>query len=118
MSRLPKAAQYGVGLIATVLAYNILNHVMSRGAPIGIVAVGVVYGSLNALIAIGIVLVYRANKVVNFAQAEFGGVAAVLAIEFRLLLHFNYFVAVAAGLAIALILGAFIEIAIIRRFRR
>src|SRR3989440_13031567 len=115
MSRLPKAAQYGVGLIATVLAYNILNHVMSRGAPPAIIALGVVYGSLNALIAIGIVLVYRANKVVNFAQAEFGSVAAVLAIEFRLLLHWNYFLAVAAGLGMALVLGALIEVAIIRR---
>src|SRR2546430_9651053 len=104
MSRLPKPAQYGVALLAAVVAYNVLNHVMSRGAPLGIVALGVVFGSLNALIAIGIVLVYRANKVVNFAQAEFGGVAAVLAIEFRLLLHWNYFLAVTAGLAIALIL--------------
>src|SRR4051794_15871654 len=118
VSRLPKAAQYGLGLGGVVVVYNVLNHVMTRGAPLGIVALGVVYGSLNALIAIGIVLVYRANKVVNFAQAEFGSVAAVLAIEFRLLLHWNYFLAVAAGMAIALILGAFIEVAVIRWFRK
>src|SRR4051794_35716209 len=118
VSRLPKAAQYGLGLLGVVLVYNVLNHVMSRGAPLGIVALGVVYGSLNALIAIGIVLVYRANKVVNFAQAEFGSVAAVLAIEFKLLLHWNYFLAVAAGLPIALVVGALIEVTIIRRFRR
>src|SRR4051794_13306774 len=118
LDRLPKAAQYGLGLVGLVVVYNVLNHVMSNGAPLGIVALGVVFGSLNALIAIGIVLVYRANKVVNFAQAEFGSVAAVLAIEFRLLLHWNYFLAVGAGLGIALVLGAFVEVAVIRWFRK
>ncbi|MFL6113604.1 MAG: hypothetical protein ACJ786_19910, partial [Catenulispora sp.] len=113
-TRIPKYAGAIAGVLVT---YTVLNHVMSRGAPLGIVARGVMYGSLDALIAIGIVLIYRANKVVNFAQAEFGSVAAVLAIEFRLLWHWNYFLAVGAGLVIALLLGALIEVAIIRRFR-
>ena len=37
---------------------------------------GVVLGSLTGLTAMGLVLVYRASRVVNFAQAEFGGLAA------------------------------------------
>src|SRR3954453_11716433 len=117
MTTTKKALNYAAGIVGVLVAYNIVNHVMSRGAPQGIVARGVIYGSLDALVAIGIVLVYRANKVVNFAQAEFGSVAAVLAIEFRLVWHWNYFMAVAAGLAMAVVLGAFIEVAIIRRFR-
>src|SRR4051794_17247871 len=98
MTTTKKALNYAAGIVGVLVAYNIVNHVMSRGAPQGIVARGVIYGSLDALVAIGIVLVYRANKVVNFAQAEFGSVAAVLAIEFRLVWHWNYFMAVAAGL--------------------
>jgi branched-chain amino acid transport system permease protein len=102
--------------IGTVVAYVVLAAVLPKGAPLGIVAVGVVFGSLNALVAIGIVLIYRFNRVINFAQAEFGSVAAVLAIEFKLQLHWNYFLAIGAGLVAAVVLGGLIEVLIIRRF--
>ena len=58
---------------------------------------GAVFGVLYALNAIGLVLVFRANRVVNFAQAEFGVIAAVLAIQFVLQWDWNFFAAVAAG---------------------
>ena len=67
-----------------------------RACPRASSSLGAVFGSLYALNAIGLVLVYRANRVVNFAQAEFGGVAAVLAIEFVIHWHWNFYVAVAA----------------------
>lgn len=100
-----------------VLLWVVLDRGLPRGLPLGIVALGAVFGSLNALLAIGIVLVYRANRVVNFAQAELGAVAAVLAIEFKLQWHWNFFLAVAAGLAMATIIGALVDASIIRRFR-
>ncbi|MEA3020619.1 MAG: branched-chain amino acid transport system permease protein livM, partial [Actinomycetota bacterium] len=118
LSRLPSTARPVLALAAAIAAYGIAARVSPNGAPLGIVALGVVFGALNALVALGIVLVYRANKVVNFAQAEFGSVAAVLAIEFRIQLGWNYFLAVAAGLAISLVLGALVEMVIIRRFYR
>jgi ABC-type branched-subunit amino acid transport system ATPase component/ABC-type branched-subunit amino acid transport system permease subunit len=91
---------------------------LPRGLPIGIVALGLVFGSLNALVAIGLVLVYRANRVVNFAQAELGAVAAVLAIELKLQWHASWFVAVGVALALGAGMGAAIEAGIMRRFRR
>ncbi len=41
---------------------------------------GVVIGLLTALLAIGMALVYRANRVVNFAQADLGFVPTTLVI--------------------------------------
>ena len=84
-----------------VALWAMLDHTLDRGLPAGVVVEGVVFGSLYALVAIGIVLVYRANRVVNFAQAEFGSVAAVVAIELILQEHVNYFVAILAGLVMA-----------------
>ena len=52
-------------------------------------------------VALGLVLVYRANRIVNFAQAELGSVAAVLAIQFVLQWHWNYFAAIGTGVVIA-----------------
>ena len=118
LDRLGRPGRWFVVGAGAVGAWIVLDHVLARGAPLGIVVVGVVFGSLNALVAIGIVLVWRANKVVNFAQAEFGAVAAVLAIEFVLRLHMNYFLAVASGLVIALVLGGLVEVLVIRRFAR
>ena len=36
-------------------------------------------GALYALVAMGLIVVYRANQVINFAQAQLGAVPAVLA---------------------------------------
>src|SRR3954469_19282568 len=108
----------GLGVLLTLVGWVLLGKLLPNGAPAGIVLSGIVFGSLNGLIAVGIVLVYRANKVVNFAQAEFGSVAAILAIEFKLKLHWNYFLAIGAGLVLSLLIGALAEIIVIRRFAR
>src|SRR3954451_2828412 len=111
-------AKGGLGVLLTLVGWTLLAKVLPNGAPPGIILMGIVYGSLNGLIAIGIVLIFRANKVVNFAQAEFGSVAAVLAIEFKLKLHWNYFLAIGAGLVMAFLIGAIVEVLVIRRFAR
>ena len=47
-------------------------------APAGIVVRGLVVGGLTALVALGMALVYRANRIVNFAQADLGLAPTVL----------------------------------------
>jgi branched-chain amino acid transport system permease protein len=93
------------------------DHLLPRGLPLGIVLVGLVMGSLYALIAMGLVLIYRANRVVNFAQAELGAVASVLAVELVVNFRVNYFVAVLTGLVAAILSGMIVDLVIIRAFR-
>jgi branched-chain amino acid transport system permease protein len=108
-----------LGAAALFGLWALLHYVvLPTGMPAGVILLGVVFGSLQALSAIGIVLVYRANRVVNFAQAELGSVAAILAIEFVLKYHFNYFLAIACGLAIAAATGVIIDLLVIRVFHR
>jgi len=109
----PKVAGGGA---AALLLWALLNATLPSGAPAGIVLSGLVFGAINSLLAISIVLVYRANRVVNFAAAEFGAVAGVVAIELHIKLQLNYFLSVAAGLALAAVLGALIELVVLRRF--
>jgi branched-chain amino acid transport system permease protein len=111
---LGRAAAWAAGLI---VLWAVAARTLHRGVPPGIVLRGVVFGSLYALTAIGIVLIYRANRVINFAQAEFGSVAAVVAIEFTA--HgLPYGVAIPLGLLIAAAVGAIVELTIVRRFRK
>jgi branched-chain amino acid transport system permease protein len=103
--------------VVLVAVWVIGDHLLVRGLPLGVTAAGVVYGSLDALLACAIVLVYRASRVVNFAQAEFGAVAGVLALEFIFQWHLNYVVAIVTGLVIAAATGVIVELSIIRRLR-
>ena len=47
------------------------------------VLLGLATGSLTALVALGIVLVYRASGVLNFAAGALGGLAAFVCYELR-----------------------------------
>ena len=47
-------------------------------APLGVYAVGAVNGVLLALHALGLVLVYRANRVINFAQVQMSALGGLL----------------------------------------
>jgi branched-chain amino acid transport system permease protein len=86
--------------------------------PTGVVLQGVIVGLLGALVAVGMGLVYRANHVVNFAQAQLGLAPTVLAASLVLYAGVEYFVAATVGLLAAVLVGAVVELAIIRRFSR
>ena len=47
--------------------------------PLGVTVQGVVLGLLNAMVVLGLVLVYRANRVINLAQASMGTFPAAVA---------------------------------------
>ncbi|MGI8793267.1 MAG: ATP-binding cassette domain-containing protein [Acidimicrobiales bacterium] len=85
-------------------------------APVSILFLGLVLGALSALVAMGLVLVYRANRIINFAQGELGAVAAILAASLLVGPEWGFWPAVLAGLVLALVLGAATEFFVIRRF--
>ncbi|CAN5786085.1 hypothetical protein BH23ACT2_BH23ACT2_23180 [soil metagenome] len=87
-------------------------------APFGIVLRGVVVGGLTALIALGMALIYRANRILNFAQADLGFAPAVLAYLLLDEVGVPYPVAILVGLASAVALGGITERVVVRRFFR
>jgi branched-chain amino acid transport system permease protein len=87
-------------------------------APNGVILDGAIGGGRIALIALGIALIYRANRIVNFAQGDLGQVPATLGALLVITLGVNYFVAFTTGLVAAIILGVLVETLIIRRFFR
>src|SRR5947209_17821805 len=110
------ARRYATTALGVVLAFVVAARLLPHGAPLGIVIGGAVLGSINGLVALTIVLVYKANRAINVAAASFGSVAAVVAIELHVQLGLSYVLSMLAGLALAAALGAVIEILVIRRF--
>jgi branched-chain amino acid transport system permease protein len=85
-------------------------------APAGVLLQGVLLGSLTALTAFGLSFVYRTTRVINFAQADLGGVAAITGVLLVAITGVPYVVGFLAAIAGAAVLGAIVERTIIRRF--
>ena len=68
--------------------------------------IGLGAGSLYAIAAIGLVLVYRGSRVVNFAQGAMGMMAAYIFYELHQNWHLNVVIAIPAGLVVSGALGA------------
>jgi ABC-type branched-subunit amino acid transport system permease subunit len=85
-------------------------------APLGVLVQGVVIGGLTALIAFGIALIYRANRIINFAAGDLGGVPASLAVLLIVGPGLPYFLAFPIGMVSAVIVGGIVEFLIIRPF--
>jgi len=84
--------------------------------PRGTLLTGAVIGALYGLIAMGIILVYRANRIINFAQAQLGSVPAILALMLIAKRGVPYIVAVPVMLIGAVLLGGVVEVGLVRRF--
>ncbi|MCB0972717.1 MAG: hypothetical protein KDA97_14525, partial [Acidimicrobiales bacterium] len=85
---------------------------------IGPWVLGVVVGLLTALVALGLALIYRANRILNFAQGDLGALPTTLSVGLIAITGLPYAVGFGIGLAAAAVLGAVVELAIIRRFFR
>jgi branched-chain amino acid transport system permease protein len=75
---------------------------------------GVVVGSVYALVAMGFVLIFKASRVVNFAQGEFLMVGAYVCLSFLVWLALPYPAAVLGTLVFAVLLALLVERVILR----
>ena len=84
--------------------------------PLGTFVAGALAGLVGSLAAVGLALVWRASRVINFAAGDLGIVPATLAVLLADQWGWNYWACAAAGLAAAVVLGVAVEGLIIRRF--
>jgi branched-chain amino acid transport system permease protein len=110
-------------VLKTVVAFSALITVLrvllrNNQPPGGTLVYGAMLGLLYALLAFGLILVYRANRIINFAQAELGAAPAVLAVLLIKVDHVPYLVALVIAVVTAVVLGVIIDRVIVRRFHR
>ena len=86
--------------------------------PSGAVLSGAVLGILGALAAIGMALVWRANRIINFAQGDLGALPATLAVLLVTLAGLPWLLGVTIGLAAAIVVGLLADVLVVRRFYR
>src|SRR4249919_2537524 len=76
---------------------------------------GAVTGLIYGFLAIGLILVYRASGIVNFAYGAIGSLAAVLVAKMVLDWGWPFVPAVAVGVAASALTSAVIEMTVVRR---
>lgn len=79
---------------------------------------GFIQGLLYGLLALGLVLVYRTSRVINFAHGQLGVVLAVLLLKLTDQLKIPYLPSLLFCLALAAGLGAVCELVLRRLFKR
>jgi branched-chain amino acid transport system permease protein len=106
-----------IGVTAALLGLILLLGAGDDAGPNAYVVIGIATGALYGLVALGLVLVYKGSRVFNFAQGEFGTVAAFtvyVLVEQITSIEIPYMAAVAAGLIVAVLLGLAMERVVVR----
>ena len=85
--------------------------------PFPVVVLGTIIGITYGLLAVGLVLIYRSNRIVNFAHGEIGAFAAAVFGIAVLRWHFPYFVALPLAMVFGGGVAALAEVAVVRRLR-
>ena len=91
---------------------------LALSAPNFVLVQGVFYGLGYGLLALGLVLVYRTNRVLNFAQGQIGVIAAVFLVKLTADFKFNYWFALVLSIALAASVGALSALLLRRLFKR
>ena len=100
-------------------AMYLVLHVLlaNKRPPFGIFLYGAILGLLYAMVAFGLILIYKANRIINFGLAEMGAFCAtfaVLLIKSRW--EIPYLLAFAIALATALVAGLVVDTIVVRWF--
>lgn len=81
-----------------------------------------IFGSINGLtvglLAVGLVLVYKANRFINLAHAQLGALSAVLLAKFVIDFHLSWWLAFPLVLAVGVATGLAVDRWIIGRLRK
>ncbi len=112
------AMAVGVGAVFFIISQFVLpgSAGSGRGTPMAILFQGLVSGALSGLVAIGLVLVYRTSRIINFAQAAIGSVGAIFTYNLAVVYHVPFGVAFTLGVLVCCLVTAFVELFLIRRF--
>jgi branched-chain amino acid transport system permease protein len=107
-------------VLAAILLYSVLYWVpgspLPTRMPWGVITQGLIFGTSNALFAMGLILIYRTTRIVNFAYGAMGAMPGALFVGLFMGQQWNYWVAMLLGIALGVLTGALLDIVVIRRF--
>jgi ABC-type branched-subunit amino acid transport system ATPase component/ABC-type branched-subunit amino acid transport system permease subunit len=107
-----------VALAKVALLETASNHVYSFSTPFPVVVLGAIIGMTYGLLGVGLVLIYRTNRIINFAHGQIGAFGAAVFGLVVVKYHVPYWVTFPLALVVAGLVGAAAEAGVVRRLRR
>ena len=122
MTRRRALVQFGVFVIAVIVAKVLSAQLAAHGVihastPLPVVVLGTITGLTYGLLAVGLVLIYRTNRIINFAHGQIGAFGAAFFSLAALKWHLPYWIAFVLALLVAATSGAAAETGVVRRLR-
>src|SRR5436190_7854476 len=84
---------------------------------LAVTLLGTIVGTTYGLLAVGLVIVHRSSKVINFAHGDIGTFAGALFGALVVERHVPYYAALPLGIAIGVAASVLTELAVMRRLR-
>ena len=107
----------GIGVGATI-GVLFLTNVLGWETPASVMTLGATIGMTYGLLAVGLVLVYRSSRIINFAHGEVGAFAAALFGLATASWGLTYYLVLPLAVLVGAGTAAVTEIAVIRRLRK
>lgn len=104
-------------ILAAIVGLILILGAGDQGSPNAFVVIGITQGAIFGLVALGLVLVYKGSRVFNFAQGEFGTLAAFIVyvlIEQVQSVSIPYGVAALIAVVAVVIVGLIMERIVVR----
>ena len=112
-----RTAQVTAACIAVyLLAYPLPGSPLPERMPVGVVTQGLIYGTSYALIGMGLILIYRTTRIVNFAYGAMGAMPGAIAVGLYEGKHVNWFVCMTVAVIVGAVSGGLVDLLVIRRF--
>ncbi|MGH2603703.1 MAG: ABC transporter permease subunit, partial [Dehalococcoidia bacterium] len=109
--------------IGVLLGVNVLLSLLEAGGvirfetPVPTILLGAIIGLTYGLLSVGLILIYRTNRIINFSHGQMGAFGAAFFGLAAVQWHIPYWLAFPLALLVAASVGAIAETAVVRRLR-
>jgi branched-chain amino acid transport system permease protein len=108
------ASLIGSAVVGTIICRVHSGHWVPNAAFLQ----AIVRGAVSAMFAIGLVLIYRSSRIVNFAQGILGVIGSTLFLMLVVVQGWNFFIALPVAVATSAVVGAVVEVSLVRRLAK
>jgi ABC-type branched-subunit amino acid transport system ATPase component/ABC-type branched-subunit amino acid transport system permease subunit len=108
-----------VAVVAAKMLSALLDQhgVIKASTPFPVIVLGTIIGLTYGLLGVGLVLIYRTNRIVNFAHGQIGAFGSAFFGVAAVKWHIPYWVAFPMALVVSAATGAAAETGVVRRLR-
>ena len=110
---------FAIAVAVAKILFAILDKhdVVKASTPLPVILLGTIIGLTYGLLAVGIVLIYRTNRIINFAHGQIGAFGSAFFGVAAVKWHIPYWVAFPIAMIVAAATGAAAETGVVRRLR-